>query len=299
MRRACGALAFAQRYLMMDAGMPTPIDIVIPTCQRPAALAVTLTSVTAQTFGDFDVIVSDQTEDGTPLEAGEVQAAVRVLRAHGHSVALHTHLPRRGLAEQRQFLLDQVTAPYVLFLDDDLILEADVIARMVATMEREQCGFVGCPCIGLSFANDVRPHQQVIEFWDGPVRPERVLPGTPQWERFRLHNAANVLHVQQRLGITAAQPRTYKVAWVGACTLYDTAKLRAVGGYNFWRDLPGEHCGEDVLAQLRVMDRYGGCGVLPSGVYHQELPTTITERRVDAPHVLPIYEDEKDQARAA
>jgi hypothetical protein len=31
------------------------------------------------------------------------------------------------------------------------------------------------------------------------------------------------------------------------------------------------------------MARHGGCGLIPSGVYHMELPTTITERTVDAP----------------
>jgi hypothetical protein len=34
------------------------------------------------------------------------------------------------------------------------------------------------------------------------------------------------------------------------------------------------------------MSRFGGCGIIPSGVYHQELPTTILNRDVDAPHVL-------------
>jgi GT2 family glycosyltransferase len=268
--------------------MPATIDILIPTYCRAAALAVTLTSLCAQTYRDFRVVVSDQTENSEPLQTGEVQAAVRVLRLHGHTVDLVTHLPRRGLAEHRQFLLDQATAPYVLFLDDDLIMEADVIARLLTVMEQERCGFVGNSCIGLSFANDVRPHQQQIEFWDGPVQPERVLPGTPQWDRPRLHNAANVLHLQQRLGITAAEPRTYRVAWVATCVLFDAAKLRDIGGFQFWHELPMEHCGEDVLAQLRVMARYGGCGVLPSGVYHQEVPTTVIDRRVDAPQVLSI-----------
>ncbi|MBX6313637.1 MAG: glycosyltransferase [Isosphaeraceae bacterium] len=34
------------------------------------------------------------------------------------------------------------------------------------------------------------------------------------------------------------------------------------------------------------MTRYGGCGLIPSGAYHQEWPTTIEDRRVDAPQVL-------------
>ncbi len=141
---------------------------------------------------------------------------------------------------------------------------------------------------GLSYLDDVHPHEQQIEWWDGPVAPEVVRPDGPAWRRHRLHDAANLYHVQQRLGLTGATQRTYRVAWVGGCVLYDTAVLRGVGGFGFWPELPPEHCGEDVLAQLRVMAARGGCGIIPSGVYHQELPTTAPDRRVDAPRVLPL-----------
>lgn len=213
---------------------------------------------------------------------------MRVLNSHQNSVKLDKNLPRRGLAQQRQFLLDQATAPYCLFLDDDLILESDVIARMLTAIQEEGCGFVGSAVIGLSFINEIRPQEQAIVFWDGPVKPELILPDSPEWERWPLHNAANIYHLQQRLGLTPDQQRKYKVAWVGGCVMYDTAKLREVGGFNFWQDLPPNHCGEDVLAQHRVMARYGGCGIIPSGVYHQELPTTVVDRSVNAPRVLPV-----------
>ena len=132
----------------------------------------------------------------------------------------------------------------------------------------------------------MREADHAIEFWEGPVAPEELRPGTPAWERYRLHSAANMLHLQQRLGITPEDQRTYRVAWVGGCVLYDTQKLRAAGGFCFWRDLPETHAGEDVLAQVRVMAQFGGCGLMPSGVYHLELPTTIPDRTVDAPYVL-------------
>lgn len=212
-----------------------------------------------------------------------------MLQAHGHAIETHRHLPRRGLAEQRQFLLDQAIAPYALFLDDDLILEPYVVQQMLQAILEEDCGFVGCAVIGLSFVNDVRPHQQAIEFWDGPVQPETVLPDTPPWERHHLHSAANLYHVQQRLNLRPECSRKYRVAWVGGCVMYQTTKLRQAGGFAFWRDLPREHCGEDVLAQLRVMERYGGCGLIPSGVYHQELPTTVPDRQVDAPRVPGLW----------
>lgn len=274
--------------LQSKTGKRATVDVLIPTFNRPAALAVTLTSLCSQDFTDFRVIVSDQTQDYDVGETGEVKAPVRVLQAHGHEVCVLKHLPRRGMAEQRQFLLDQVTAPHALFLDDDLILEPWVIGNMLAVLHEDDLGFVGSAVIGLSFLGDVRPHEQAIEFWDGPVQPETIVPDGHGWDRWKLHNAANIYHVQQRLGIGPDHPRKYKVAWVGACAMYDVAKLRAAGGYLFWRELPTEHAGEDVLAQMRVMARYGGCGILPSGVYHMELPTTVVDRKVDAPKVLSL-----------
>lgn len=264
------------------------LDVLIPTYNRPAALAVTLTSLCAQIYRNFRVLISDQTEDFDALQTREVQAVLRVLQVHGHEIVLFKNLPRRGIGQQRQFLLNQATAPYILFIDDDLILEPWTIESLINAMQVENCGFVGNAVIGLSFLDDVRPHEQQIEFWQGEVKPETVRPQTSEWERWRLHNAANLYHIQQQLNLTPAHPSKYKVAWISGCILYDRLKLLDVGGFNFWQDLPAHACGEDVLAQLRVMERYGGCGLLPSGVYHQELPTTIADRSVDAHQVLPI-----------
>ena len=261
------------------------VDVLVPTYNRPAALAVTLAGLAAQDLPEFRVVVSDQSDEPV-ASVREVAGVIRVLDVRGRAVELQRHLPRRGMAEQRQFLLDQATAPYALFLDDDVLLEPDVLGRLLSVIRREHCGFVGAPLIGLSYRHDVRPHEQIVEFWDGPVRPEVVRPGTPEWNRHRLHSAANALHLQERLGLTRGDSRTYRVAWVGGCVLYDVAALRACGGFRFWTELPLDHCGEDVLAQLRVMARYGGCGVLPSGAYHLELPTTVPDRSVDAPLVL-------------
>ncbi len=247
---------------------------------------MTLAGLVTQTCRDFSVLVSDQSETLDVVDAGEVLAVARVLRFHGQSVTIHKHLPRRGMAEQRQFLLDQADAPYVLYLDDDLVLEPDLLARMLAAIRAQACGFVGCAVQGLSYLADIRPHEQAIEFWEGRVQPEAIRPHTPEWQRHRLHNAANLCHVQQRLGITPETQRIYRVAWVGGCVLYDADALRTSGGFSFWTQLPAEHSGEDVLAQMRVMARFGGCGLIPSGAYHQELPTTIPGRRVDAPEVL-------------
>lgn len=262
------------------------VDVLIPTCNRPAALAVTLTSLFAQTWPALRIVISDQSDVDELQTVCEVATVIRVLRARGVDVQVLRHMPRRGLAEHRQFLLEQARAPYALFLDDDVICDPDLVERLMRAIRQQACGFVGSAVLGLSYIDDHRPHQQAIEFWDGPVQPETIRPDGPQWARHHLHSAANLYHVQQRLGLTPADQRVYRVAWVGGCVLYDTAKLREAGGFDFWDRLPDRHCGEDVLAQLRVMARFGGCGLIPSGAYHQELPTTVPEREHDAPRVL-------------
>jgi glycosyltransferase involved in cell wall biosynthesis len=265
------------------------IDVLIPTYNRPEALAMTLTGLCAQTWRDFRVIVSDQTDDRDMADIPTIQAVGRVLSVHHTPVGILKQLPRQGIAEQRQFLLDQATAPYVLFLDDDVLLEPWVLDLLLTTIQREGCGFVANSLIGLSYLDDVRPQEQApLQFWDGRVQPETVEKGTSAWERWQLNNAANPYHLQQKFHLTPDQPRTYHIAWASGCTLFDRAKLISTGGFSFWANLPLDSCGEDVLVQQRVMKRFGGCGVLPSGAYHQELPTTIRDRTHNASNLLPI-----------
>lgn len=259
------------------------VDVLIPTCGRKTGLAVVLASLLGQTFTDFHVIVSDQTpEEQSYLESIEIQTLVRTLRWHGHHVELYRHLPRRGLAEQRQFLLEQSRARYVHYLDDDVVLDPPVLHRMLTVMQKEQCGFVGCAATGVHYLHDVRPHQQHIELWEGPIEPEHFDSRSIPWERHLVNNAANPLHLEQRL-VKHGETVRYKVAWVGGANiLFEREKLLRVGGFSWWHRLPPEHAGEEVVVQFLLLNAYGGCGILPSGTYHMGLPTTIENRQHNA-----------------
>jgi hypothetical protein len=208
------------------------------------------------------------------------------LEFHGNPVEIYKNLPGHGMAHQRAFLLEKSDAPYVLYLDDDLLLETWVMELLYGVLQTEGCGFAGNSVIGLKFSKDERLNEQAVELWEGPVQTEFIMREGYGWERYKLHNAANLLHVQRKLGATPQGPILYKVAWVAVVVLYDAAKLRAAGGFDFWRELGEVHSGEDVVAQWNVMARFGGCGVMPSGAYHLMLPTTIPDRTVDAPRVL-------------
>jgi glycosyltransferase involved in cell wall biosynthesis len=263
------------------------VDVLIPTYRRAAALSITLAGLASQDHPAFRVVVSDQSPDDEPAEVvPEVLAMCRILRAHGHPVTLRRHLPRRGLAEHRQSLLDLATAPYVLFVDDDVYLEPTLVGRLVRAIRLSGCGFVGSAVIGLSHIEEDRPDERAVEFWDGPVLPEVVSPGSASWSRHRLHNAANLEHLRTERSDEVG--RLYKVAWIGGCVLFDRARLVDVGGFDFWQELPEEHAGEDVVAELRVMARFGGAGLFPSGAYHLEVPTTVRDRSVDAPYAIRV-----------
>lgn len=256
------------------------LDVLVPTRDRPEALAVTLTGLAAQTAPGFRVIVSDQS--ATPVaDEPIVAAAIRILRHRGHPVEVHRHVPPRGMAEQRAFLLSKAERSAVLFLDDDVWLDVDGVAVLAHALAALGCGFVGFAVQGLSYRDDVRPHELApYEEWRGRVRPERVRRGGPAWARHLLHNAANPLHLAYRHRRGRAW-WPYKVAWIGACVLYDRRRLIECGGFDFWPAVPPQHAGEDVVAQLRLMERYGGAGLLPSRAYHLELPTTIRDRTAE------------------
>jgi len=234
---------------------------------------MTLTGVAAQTIRDVRVIVADQSQEPV-TDSQVVQTLGRVITARGGSVEWYYREPMHGIAEQRDFLLKQSTARAVLYLDDDVLMEPWVVERLLDTLDSEHCGFVGAFPAGLSHLDDVRPEQQIIEYWDRPVSPEAVDPGSAQWERWQLHRAANLYHLAQSVPCDAL-PRLYKVAWIASCVMYDREKLLEVGGFSFWPRLPRYHSGEEVLVQNLLMRRWGGCAILPSGTYYSQVSSTV------------------------
>lgn len=252
-------------------GMAT-IDILLPTYNRLSSFIMTLTGVAMQTMRDLHLIVADQSQERTG-DSQVVQTLRRIIEARGGSVEWYRRPPIHGIAEQRDFLLKRATGQNVLYLDDDVFMEPWVIEKLLEVLKSERCGFVGAFPAGLSHRDDVRPQQQIVEYWDGPVRPEAIDPGSPQWERWQLHRAANLYQVSQSL--PPGEFRLYKVAWIASCILYDRAKLLEIGGFSFWPRLPRYHSGEEVLVQNLLMRRWGGCAIMPSGTYYSQVPTTV------------------------
>ncbi len=262
------------------------IEVLVPTRDRPTELATTLAGLASQDH-PFDVLVSDQSDGPASFETPPAAVLLRVLAGHGRRIRTTRHLPRRGLAEHRAAMVAASSAPFALFCDDDVWLEPGVVARLHEAIVELGCGLVGAAVQGLSFLHDQRPAElEPFERWPGRPEPELIEPGRPAWQRWTLHNAANPAHLARRHLRPGERWLAYKIAWVGGCVLYDRAVLDAVGGFDFWPDLPPAACGEDVLVQHRVLARAGGAGILPSGAVHLESPTTVPDRTVQARTVI-------------
>ena len=241
------------------------LDVLIPTRDRASALAVTLTGLLSQDLS-ARLVLADQTPGTSSAEQPEIASLIAVMRRHGWEVEVdHRDGVGRGVTEQRQHLLDRAERTYVLMLDDDVLLERWVLRQLIEAMDVLGCGFVGMAHAAASYLDDVRPHElETFELWPGgKVEPERIRKGDPAWERWRLHNAANVQHLLDRLPSGALDARgwvAYKVAWVAGCVLFRADALRGVGGFSFWADLPPNLRGEDVVTHSRSPSGPGARG---------------------------------------
>jgi hypothetical protein len=269
------------------------IDVLIPTKDRPIELATTLAGIAAQSGVRLRILIADQSDGPASYATPAATMLISALRRRGTPVELCRNLPRRGIAEQRAFLLSKATASAVLYLDDDVWLEPGVILRLHNALRDLGCGFVAAAMQGLSHLDDRRPDECApFEIWGGSVEPESIPKDGPQWARWTLGNAANGVHLAESLGLDLGvlpPPErwvAYKIAWAAGCVLFDRAALLDAGGFDFWSALPEGGHGEDVLVQLRVMARRGGAGILPSGAYHQQSPTSIPERSTSAIDLL-------------
>jgi GT2 family glycosyltransferase len=248
------------------------VDILLPTCNRLESLIFTLAGIANQSLSNFHLIIADQSD--TPIcRSPVVRSLLRIIKARGSTYHWHYRIPSLGIAEQRDFLLKQAVSDFILYLDDDVWMEHWVLQKMVDTITDQQCAFIGAFPSGLSYRDDVRPSQQIIEYWESDVKPESITPDSSEWERAQLHRAANLFHVSQRM--KPGEFRLYKVAWVASCILYDRQKVLEVGGFSFWNRLPRYHSGEEVLLQNLLMRRWGGASIIPSGTFYSEVPSTV------------------------
>lgn len=123
------------------------VSVHIANRDRASELCALLHSLRAQTFQDFDVMILDD-GSGTPAEFNNkfVHDVIGRLRLEGHGVRFLRNNFSLGVCRARQRLVDEdlwKENEYVLRVDDDNVLSADYLERLVKIMQdHPECGIV-------------------------------------------------------------------------------------------------------------------------------------------------------------
>lgn len=109
----------------------------MPTIGRPESLRALLESLASQTYKVDEVIVADASANERVeklLESFSHQFALNQFAVNVNRVAVHPP----NAVRQRTAAIERARGELLLFLDDDVVLERDCVARMVEVLERGQ-----------------------------------------------------------------------------------------------------------------------------------------------------------------
>ncbi|MBX7249913.1 MAG: glycosyltransferase [Caulobacteraceae bacterium] len=118
------------------------LTVMIPTCRRPAQLAVAVRSIFAQQGfapGDVELVVVDNDP------AGSARAAFEALAAAAPVSTVYVHAPIPGVAQARNAGMAAARGEMVAFLDDDEEAPAHWLAALVAAQARHGAAVVFGP----------------------------------------------------------------------------------------------------------------------------------------------------------
>jgi hypothetical protein len=141
------------------------VTVSIPTYNRRAYLSEALASVTAQTFRDFEVLVSDNgSTDGTEELVAEYAQRDRRFRYHRFQ-------SNRGLAGNMRYVINEPTTELVALLpDDDLWLPHHLEAAVRSLQGTRDAVLYGCTT---EFFGEKPPFEVHQPYWmEGHTTPQ-------------------------------------------------------------------------------------------------------------------------------
>lgn len=111
-------------------GAVVPLSVIIPTYNRPDELREALASLLGQTVRPREVIVVDDSSDGRVAELVRAEAPRFISEG---SILTYARNPReRGAGIARNVGLEMSSSEFVLFTDDDVVLDPGYVAALMA-----------------------------------------------------------------------------------------------------------------------------------------------------------------------
>jgi GT2 family glycosyltransferase len=215
---------------------------IIPTANRPGVLKRTLDSIAEQSSPPAEIIVIDASSDDATRMICEQSPSVVYLQA-----------TERGAAQQRVQGIARATAGNILFLDDDIILEPECLARLEAALESSpQIGGVGATITNQQYSPPGKLTRLVLRLIDGPAehfagrKIAGILPQLP-WDNDEL-------------------PEIVPVEWINlGCTLY---RREAFPDEPFPQKFFGASTAEDLALSLKVARSWQLVNARTARIYH-------------------------------
>lgn len=159
------------RYLSEPTCKPHTFGIVIPTKNRRDDLLRAVGSVLQQSRPADELIVVDQSSNEAAREA------IETLLAEYQPLPFSVHYLRNtqlnGLTVAKNFAIDNSTSAFLLFIDDDIILEPNFLALLEVIYEQHDLDGVG----GITFQPSEKGplyHWVSLAFRLGPFRDDRL-----------------------------------------------------------------------------------------------------------------------------
>jgi glycosyltransferase involved in cell wall biosynthesis len=155
------------------------VTVVIPTHNRQSLLPETIDSVLRERSVDLEVIVvDDNSEDGT----------IDFLQSHPDSRLRPIRLsPGRGGSAARNVGLSEVRTPYVMFLDDDDLVRAGAIPRLLSALEKHPAAILSGGAF-ITFGGARKEIRQMttrftveMPFWREELWGWNIQPGAGIW----------------------------------------------------------------------------------------------------------------------
>jgi|GEM_PF-1059139 len=250
---------------------PLAYDAVIATRNRPEALALSIPLLIGQSRSPAQLIVIDSSDD----HAATAAAVAAATRGWPGRVIVERSAP--GLPHQRNCGLARVTAPVVLFPDDDSLLCPGTAEALLAVYERDAEGVIAAVCAA-----------------DAPTPPAGVLEGAAYRMSGRHRRQALLRPFRHRVErqLTVLKPALYLgrvlngrhriPAWLAGM---DAVPVEYMTGYRmsfrtdairpsgFDEALGGYALDEDIDASFTAMRAGLVVGALRARIYHHRCPS--------------------------
>src|ERR1700732_2233431 len=104
------------------------VSVIIPVFNAARTIEQAIASVRAQTFTDFEMVAVDD---------GSIDGSIEILRRYGDAVKILQQQKNRGPSAARNLGIANSSGEYLGFLDADDWWKPELLARMVAPLERD------------------------------------------------------------------------------------------------------------------------------------------------------------------